>query len=65
MRRLARRSLVARDNIPKGTILTKEMLVPLRPAMGISPSLIDRVVGKRTARAIEKDAPLVEEDIVW
>ena len=65
MRKLARRSLVARDSIPKGTILTKEMLVPLRPAMGISPSLIDRVVGKRTARAIEKDAPLVEEDIVW
>jgi len=65
MRKLARRSLVARDNIPQGAILTKEMLIPLRPATGISPSLIDQVVGKRTARAIKKDAPLVQEDIVW
>lgn len=64
-RKLARRSLVARMSIPEGTVLNKEMLISLRPALGISPNHIDQVVGKRTARSIEKDTPLNDEDIVW
>ena len=65
MIKLARRSLVARDDIPQGTILTEEMLIPLRPATGISPSLINQVAGKRTARAIKQGVALVMEDIEW
>ena len=64
MRKLARRSLVAKDNIPQGIILTEDMLIPLRPAIGISPNFIDRVVGKRPIRAIEKNTPLVESDFM-
>ena len=64
-RQLARRSLVARIDIPKDTILSKEMLIPLRPALGISPNCIDQVIGKRTTRSIAKYTPLKNEDIVW
>jgi sialic acid synthase SpsE len=47
--RLARRSLVAARLIPRGTIITREMLTYKRPGTGIPPKFLSTVVG-RTAR---------------
>jgi sialic acid synthase SpsE len=42
----ARRSLVARVDIPKGTRLQSGMLACKRPGTGIPPNELDRVLGK-------------------
>jgi len=65
MRTAMRRALVARQDIPAGTLLSAEMFVPLRPADGISPARIDEIVGKRSARDIFSGTPLTEADIAW
>lgn len=51
----ARRSLVAKKNIKKGSIIKFEDLTWKRPASGISPKYIDEVVGKKSAADINED----------
>jgi len=53
--RLARRSLVAARNIPKGTVITAEMLEVKRPGFGIPTYLMDVVIGRRAGVDIEED----------
>lgn len=53
--RLARRSLVAARNIPKGTVITAEMLEVKRPGFGIPTYLMDIVIGRRAGIDIEED----------
>ena len=54
-RKNARRSLVASKNIKKGQKITKNDLTWKRPAYGISPRLIDEVIGKQASRDIKQD----------
>ena len=50
-RSTVRRSLAATVDISEGSILTAEMLTALRPGVGISPTRLDRVIGRRLVRA--------------
>jgi len=59
-RRYARRSIVAKMDIAEDAIITKEMLTFKRPGTGISPTLLDEVVGKRAKKAIG-----VDEIVTW
>lgn len=52
---VARRSLVAKLPIPKGGIFTEENITSKRPGDGISPMLIDTVLGKIANRNYESD----------
>jgi len=54
----ARRSIVAARNILKGERLTEEMLIPKRPAHGISPIHWDSVIGAIATRDISADTLL-------
>ena len=60
-RQNARRSLVSAVAIPKGTVITREMLTAKRPGTGISPQNIEQVLGKKAARDIEADLTLTVE----
>lgn len=51
----ARRSLVAKKYIKKGSIIKFEDLTWKRPASGISPKYIDEVLGKKTVTDINED----------
>lgn len=51
----ARRSLVAAEPISPGTVLTTDLVIPKRPGGGISPALINKVVGRRTKTSIQMD----------
>ena len=51
----ARRSLVFNENIKKNTVISKKHLTFKRPANGVSPSEIDRVIGLRASRDIFED----------
>jgi sialic acid synthase SpsE len=50
--RVARRSIVAAQDIPAGATLTAAMLACRRPATGIAPREWDRVLGRRAQVAI-------------
>jgi len=54
----ARRSLVAAKDIPKGKIIEKSDLTFKRPAHGISPKYIDKIIGKKAKTTIQTDAIL-------
>jgi len=59
----ARRSLVAKRNIPKGKIIEKEDLTFKRPAHGISPKYIDDVVGK-AAKVDINEVDIIVKDLI-
>jgi len=51
----ARRSIHAKINIPKGTKITRDMLIIKRPGYGIKPKFIDMVVGREAKKDIRED----------
>jgi sialic acid synthase SpsE len=52
---LARRSLIAAQDIPAGSVITREMLTVKRPGFGIAPKDLERVVGRVARVDIEFD----------
>lgn len=62
-RLIMRRSLHATRAIKAGETITADMLVPLRPATGISPALEELVIGKRATRDIAENEALHWSDI--
>lgn len=59
----ARRSIVAKVDILKGTVITKDMLTQKRPGTGISPAMTDIVVGRETKKDIKADSLVLWEHI--
>ena len=57
-RRFARRSLVTAVDLPAGHVVTESDLTWKRPATGISPADIGRVIGRHTREAIAEDTVL-------
>jgi len=51
----ARRSIVARQLIKKGTIISRDFLAAKRPGQGISPDKMDSVIGRRAKKDIFAD----------
>ncbi len=62
-RQNARRSIVSKGFITKGTVITEEMLTFKRPGTGISPDNIGLVVGK-TAKYDMEDDTILEENML-
>jgi len=62
-RNVARKSIVAGEDIPKGTRLSAAMLALKRPGSGIEPRHLQDLVGKWTTRNIQKDV-LISWDMV-
>jgi len=62
-KKVVRRSIVAKVDIPAGTIIAEEMLDAKRPAGGIEVKYLDKVVGRVARRRIEKDTCLTWDDI--
>ena len=56
----ARRSLVAKVNIPKGAIITEDMVIIKRPGTGIEPKFLNSIIGKKARMDIMED-----EVITW
>jgi len=55
MRRITRKSIAARVDIPKGSKITEEMLAFKRPGTGIPPKFVDMIIGKTTREKIRRD----------
>ena len=54
-KKVGRRSIVARVDIPEGTIIAEEMLDAKRPGAGISPKYIALLVRRKAVSTIKKD----------
>ena len=63
MRRIARRSLHLARPVRAGATLGRDDLIILRPADGLAPGELERVLGKRACRDLEALAPLLVEDL--
>lgn len=61
VRRVARKSVVAVRDIRAGEVFTARMLAAKRPAGGLAPGHIDRLIGRRAATAIPADTQLTLE----
>ncbi len=57
------KSLVATQKIKKGTIINRNMITTKSPGTGISPQLIDALIGKIAQREIGKDQQFNQVDI--
>jgi N,N'-diacetyllegionaminate synthase len=61
--RVARRSVVAAVDIPRGARIARQMLACKRPGSGIPPSRIGDVVGRRAARLLAADHVITAADL--
>jgi len=53
--KLARRSIIAKRDIPKDKIIEKDDVIMKRPGYGIPPKFIDIVLGRKAKKDIEED----------
>lgn len=60
---LIRKSLVANGDLKKGTRLTRAMIDMKRPAGGIAPGDLDKVLGLELGRDLQYDEPLTWESL--
>ena len=56
VRDVTRRSIVAKVDIPAGTVITEDMLTFKRPNIGISPKDRDKIIGQISISNIKKDS---------
>jgi len=61
--KIARKSIVAQEDIPKGTVITEDMLAIKRPGDGIQPSELSKVVGMVAQKDIVADTLLSFNDL--
>ncbi|MFZ4573728.1 MAG: N-acetylneuraminate synthase family protein [Phycisphaerales bacterium] len=65
VRTVSRQSIVAREPVRRGTLLSSADLTFKRPGTGLAPFEVERVVGRAAARDIEPDTPLTADDVQW
>ena len=63
MMKISRKSLVAKKNILKGEKVILSLLSAKRPGMGIYPSDLNKVLGKKLKRTISKDQLIKFKDL--
>ena len=65
MKRLCEKSLATSKNLKKGTILKRNMLKGLKPGTGIRICDIEKVIGHKLSRDLEKNTILDWDDIYY
>ncbi len=61
--KVARKSLVANIDIPKGVAITSKMIAIKRPGTGIAPKYLDKIIGKVVKREILRDSLISKRDL--
>lgn len=59
------KSVVATVHIPRGTIITPQMLACKSPGYGMKPKELLNIIGKRAAVDIDADTVLARDSILW
>jgi N,N'-diacetyllegionaminate synthase len=64
MRQIFFKSVVPLADLPKGTKLSRDMLGLKKPGTGIPAAQLEQVVGRELKRAVTRDTPLLQDDLV-
>lgn len=64
VRRRGRRSVFAAADLKPGDVITRDNIAVLRPGVGLPPSAVDIVLGKRVAKAVPAGEPLAWSDFL-
>ena len=64
LRKLFFHSVVAKKDLPAGTVLMGEHLATKKPGTGIGADRLDELVGRKLARDVRRNQLLAEEDFV-
>lgn len=62
-RRVFMKSIMLKEDLPKGTVLRAEYLAMKKPANGISPRHFEQLIGRRLKKKVKKDVPLEWDDL--
>ena len=62
--KVVRRSIVSVKRIPKGTVITEDMVAIKKPGTGIEPKFMDKVIGRKAKWHIDNDELISFEDIL-
>ncbi len=62
-RRIVRRSIAAKYDLPEGTVIKDDMLTCLRPADGIAPFKLDELMGRTLSRALKAGQLMTWDDL--
>lgn len=63
--KIVRKSIVAKQDIPKGTIISEDMLAVKRPGTGLAPKYLTAIIGKTTKKDLQKNELITEKVIKW
>jgi len=63
IKKVVRRSIVAKVEIPEGAVITEAMLDFKRPGTGIEPKNLNEVIGKRAKKDIKSDELITFENL--
>lgn len=61
--KVIRKSIIAKVKIPKGTMITRDMLIIKRPGTGIPSKKLNKVIGKIASENIKEDSLIMLEEI--
>lgn len=64
IKKVVRRSIVAKMRIPKGAVITEDMLDLKRPGVGIEPKYLNEIIGKRAKKDIKPDELITFDKLV-
>jgi N-acetylneuraminate synthase len=65
LRKLFTKSVVARNDLPAGTVLGEEHLSVKKPGAGIPAARLPELLGARLRRSVRADELLSEVDLEW
>lgn len=60
-----RRSIVAKTDLEEGHIITEKDITFKRPATGLPPDMLYKLIGKKLAKAVKSDTLLTLDSILW
>lgn len=63
MRSVVKRKIVAKKNIPRGTVLTKNLIEAKISKEGVGIQNLEKFLGKKLKRAIKEDQPILLGDV--
>lgn len=63
IQRIARKSIVAANDIAKGQVLSTDNLTIKRPGTGLPPKYLNELIGKRSIMNLKKDRLIAWEDV--
>ena len=58
---VARKSIVAAQNIPSGTVVTSDSVALKSPSTGLPPSMLEQVIGRTATQDILPDTLITRE----